>query len=200
MSTITDTNLFDLLSGLTQNPWILSLLVILATFILEDAATSAASLLSVNNFLPVQMAISALIIGIVIGDIALYMTGYFGKNSQRIQKFLEKKQLKSTGVFLHKNTIATIISARFIPGLRLPTYVAMGLFEVSFQKFIITVLLAVTSWTAILFILIYTAGTFTDDLSGNYKIVAILSIFICVIGLPHAFSYIKTIITAKHKT
>ena len=200
MDIIADTNLFDLLSGITQNPWMLSLLIILATFILEDAATSAASLLSVNGYLPLHMAISALIIGIVIGDIALYLTGHWGKNAVRIQKFLEKKQLQCTGEFLRKNTVAAIISARFIPGMRLPTYIAMGLFGVKFHKFVITVLLAAVSWTAILFAAVYTAGNVTQDLPRSYKIIAIIGIFICVIGLPHAFRHIKKIITKNAKT
>lgn len=184
MRFLADSNLLDFFISLTEDPWILSFLIMLATFILEDAATTAASLLTVNGLIPMPLAISALIIGIVAGDLGLYAIGYYGKRFAQINKMLERSKAQSAGKFLGKNQIRSIIIVRLVPGMRLPTYVAMGLFATNFKKFLVTVLFAVTGWTLFLFFMVYKLGDFTMDWPNEMKWIAIGLIFLIAFTVP----------------
>ena len=99
MNNFIEFDLFEFLTSLTQDPWLLSFLIMLATFILEDAATTAASLLSVNGMLSTHMALTALIIGIILGDIGLYFLGHYGQKYRTVEKILQNFSKKGDVVY-----------------------------------------------------------------------------------------------------
>ncbi len=140
------------MAGFMDRPLLLLLALFAMTFILEDAATLAAVFLSLEGALDPLIAWSALVAGIALGDVALYVAGRLGRRSRRVLRWLEAHRWVRRGVdWVHHNLIVTTMMARCIPGTRLPTYVGIGLVGVRAVKFATVIIIAVVLWTSLVF-------------------------------------------------
>lgn len=67
----------ELILDVTKHPLVLAGLILLSTYLLEDAAIISAALISIDGFLSPELAFLALFIGIFTGDFGLYGLGRF---------------------------------------------------------------------------------------------------------------------------
>lgn len=142
-----------------QNPTTLALLIILSTYILEDAAIVSAALLSADGMISPQLAFLALIIGIASGDLGLYGMGALLKRWHWLIRWVNAGKIDRASLWLEKKMVSTIFLVRVIPGFRLPTYLACGFFQLPFLKFLLLVILATLTWTGAIFSGFYLFGT-----------------------------------------
>ena len=182
--------IYNFFMAYAQNPYVLALLIILGTFILEDVAISVAALLSASAAISIETALCALIIGVIIGDFGLYGLGRWFNKSVWVQKLLKKEGAKYTEGVLRRRQIEMTVFSRFVPGMRLPTYVSMGLFSINFKVFFYTVLIAATFWTSFLFFLFFKIGEEAMDMVGKYQIISITAIILLAFILPYVIRYI----------
>ncbi len=129
-------------------------LIALATLISEDLACISAGLLAARGTIGLLPAIGASFAGILIGDILLYLTGrYIGQPalSRAPLKWVIKEEdaAKAAGWFSAKGP-TIIITSRFLPGSRLPTYFSAGMLGTGFWRFTIYFSVAAALWTPIL--------------------------------------------------
>ncbi len=172
-----------LFQNVIDQPLLLALLIILASFILEDLATAAAALITAQTDVHFMIPFSALFIGIILGDIGLYGIGKYSAHFVFLKKFVAQDKVHKLAVALDKNLILAIFTSRFIPGMRLPTYMAMGVFEIWFKRFLSVVIVAVGLWSGASFYLFYLLGDSAEHLFGMYKWYALTFIvFIVVLG------------------
>ena len=141
-----------------QQPGTLALLIILSTYILEDAAIISAALLSADGMIAPELAFLALTIGIATGDIGLYGMGVLLKRWRWLVRWINTERVNEAGHWLEKKMISTILLVRIIPGLRLPTYLACGFFQLPFTRFFLLVILATIVWTGGVFSGLYLFG------------------------------------------
>ena len=66
----------DIVSTIHAEPWLLALAIIAATFVHEDIATVATGMLVADGVTSVGVALPALYIGIVAGDLGRPLTGF----------------------------------------------------------------------------------------------------------------------------
>ena len=110
----------------------------LATFVLEDVATVGAGLLLATGQISWPAAFTACFLGIWLGDAGLYALarfagrGWFERSSLR--KF-SGKVARSEKWFAEHGALILIFS-RFVPGARLPTYLAAGFLRVPASRFL----------------------------------------------------------------
>ncbi len=153
-----DVNAF--LEYFMANPMLLAVGLVIATLILEDAATTAGAFLASQAVLPVELAFGAVLSGIIIGDAVIYGLGFFARSHPRVKQFLEKRKLlpdTSTDV-MDRHMAVAVITARFLPGFRFPTYVTCGFLKMSFPLFMVIIIFAIGIWTTILFWVVYQIG------------------------------------------
>jgi membrane protein DedA with SNARE-associated domain len=127
----------------------------LSTFVQEDAPTIGAALLASAGKLDWRVAFAACFAGIWVGDALLYLLARGAGRpllATRLARRLVKPESLACGEawFAQRGTWALVLS-RFVPGLRLPTYLAAGFLRVSFPKFLLVTGVAVLVWTAVLF-------------------------------------------------
>ena len=134
-----------------NNPLLLAFFIIIGTYILEDAAIVSAALLSADGLISPFTAFAALIIGILTGDIGLYLLGILLRNIRSIAHFISIEKFKQAQGWLTQRMTLSVLLVRFIPGLRLPTYTACGFLGLPFGYFFMLVLLAGITWTAVIF-------------------------------------------------
>lgn len=139
-------------------PWLMALGIVLISFVLEDAATIAAATLATQGMISLPFALGALIFGIALGDLGLYGIGALARRNAAARAWLEERGLNWAQGFFARNLFEVVIVARLVPGLRLPTYAALGLARASFPQFALFAVGAVSAWSSLIVV-----GTYYFD-------------------------------------
>lgn len=116
------------------------------TFVLEDLALVSALTLIVQGKTSLAVAFSACFLGIVIGDIFLYLIGRLAY----LHPFLQNRSVVQSAIKLTTSTWdSALFISRMIPGTRLPTYIGAGVAQYSFLRFLVLTLVSVSLWVGI---------------------------------------------------
>jgi len=138
--------------------WVLTAVVVVS-WLWEDAAVLFAALLSLDGQLTLVAAFSASFIGVVSGDLGLYLLGRCGYRWQWLRRWLSastKNQLLSDR--FRDKTFSNIFIIRFIPGLRTLGFTFCGLWRVPAGRFMWAMLTAGLVWIGFIFGLIHLLG------------------------------------------
>jgi membrane protein DedA with SNARE-associated domain len=179
---------FELPGAFAGDPVLLHLGILLGTFVLEDAATATAALLASSDMIPVWSALLTLYLGIFAGDLGLYGLGYAAGHNAPLRNFIGQHRIQAGRQWLSRRLIVALVTARFVPGLRLPTYSASGYFRVSLTQFASIAAIAAGLWTTMLFALIYTFGEIVLPMLGAWRWIAAVAIVSVVVVLPYLIS------------
>ena len=169
-----------LLLALGSNPWAIAVAIILATFILEDVATIAAALLAADNMITPALALGALFTGVFVGDCLLYGLGAAARTRAWARRFIGDERMAKGRAWLKRRYIPALIGARFMPGLRLPTYTSSGFLNLPFVPFALVAAAAGIVWTTLLFTLVFSFGVMTVERLGiwRWSIAALFAVLI----------------------
>ncbi len=176
-------SLLTLLSeGALQAPWVQAGIIVLSTFILEDPTTIGCGLLVASGTLAFPTAFFALWAGIALGDMGLYAMGRFmGPQSLRWGLLNEAQMTKVKGHF-DKNLLLAVVLSRFVPGMRLPTYVGAGFFRAAPGPFLAFTIGATLLWTLVLLSAAMFFGEQVMPLLGSFRwpVAALLLLLIVI--------------------
>src|SRR3569833_2370409 len=114
--------LHDLLQAGLSHPFVLPVLIILATFILEDATTILVGVWAATGNLSPEIALVSLCIGIVLGDFGLYGFGRLAAVPRIGARIARHDRLMPFRAWLENRLVLATFTVRFLPGLRLPAY------------------------------------------------------------------------------
>jgi membrane protein DedA with SNARE-associated domain len=153
-------------AALPRDPWLLVLAIIAGTFIHEDIATVATGILVADGVTSVGVALPALYIGIVAGDLGLYGIGRLVALNRISRRLAGGRRFSTLKIWLDERLVAGVLMVRFLPGLRMPAYTTYGFFAMPFRSFLVSVIFAASIWTTGLFYLSYEFGTLTADWLG----------------------------------
>lgn len=159
----------SLLLSLGSNPWAIAIAIIIATFVLEDAATIAGALLAASGVIAPLAALAALFIGIFAGDLGLYGLGAAARTRGWARRLIGERRMIKGRTWLKRRYIAALLGARFMPGFRLPTYSASGFLGLPFWPFAGVAAAAGLLWTALVFSLVYTFGLMIVENLGVWR-------------------------------
>jgi len=127
-----------------------SIAIILLSFVSEDAATISSALSVFGGPLSWPVGFSACFAGIWLGDLGLYaLARRMGKpilRSRWIGRLADATAIERCQKQFNRHGMLTLLASRFIPGTRLPTYVAAGLFSVPVKRFALVTALAALLW------------------------------------------------------
>ena len=127
-----------------------SIAIILLSFVSEDAATISSALSIFGGPLSWPLGFSACFAGIWLGDLGLYAVARrMGKpilQNRWIGRFADAAAIERCQKQFNRRATLTLLASRFIPGTRLPTYLAAGLFSVPVKRFALVTALAALLW------------------------------------------------------
>ena len=133
---------------------ILLLLLAAATLVSEDLACIATGLLVGRGTLGFVPGTTACLVGIFLGDLGLYFVGrIFGRSAIRhrpLRWLVSEGDLVRSSRWFGRRGPLLILASRFVPGTRLPTYLAAGILHTRFFAFAGAFLLAALLWTPLL--------------------------------------------------
>jgi membrane protein DedA with SNARE-associated domain len=142
----------------SHRPWaeggalILLLSVIaLATLVTEDITCAITGLMIANGNLSWVQGVGACLSGILFGDYLLFWAGHrWGRpalNRIPLRWMIDPMALRETEEWFSRHAEKAIFISRFVPGTRLPAYVAAGILGVPVKRFTAWFVLAGVIWT-----------------------------------------------------
>jgi membrane protein DedA with SNARE-associated domain len=129
----------------------------LLTFVQEDIPTVSGALLAAAGNVSWATAFLGVFLGIWIGDALLYLLART-VGRPLLQRSWAKRFFNADAVarseqwFSEKGTWL-LVSTRFVPGTRLPTYLAAGFLRLPFRRFLLVTGSAVAMWTGGIFLM-----------------------------------------------
>ncbi|MBB2198375.1 hypothetical protein HLH44_13075 [Gluconacetobacter sp. 1c LMG 22058] len=150
-------------------PVVQALVIIIGTFILEDAATILTAMEVQTGQVALPVALLALYVGIVAGDLGLYGLGRLAALWPAARRWVKVPQDENGGNWFGRNVFRIVFISRFIPGARLPLYTACGFFNASARRFALAAILATLIWTTLLFAVSLQVGHFLITHLGAWK-------------------------------
>ena len=142
------------------------------TLVSEDLASISAGLLARDGVIGHLPAIAACTTGVYVGDLALWAVGrVYGRRALRwnwVARRVEPATLARLGVRLDSCLGLAVLASRFLPGSRLPMYLALGISGRRPVAFAAWSFVAVLLWTPLLVILTAAYGSsLTSSLLGQ---------------------------------
>ncbi len=129
-------------------------LLMLATLVSEDLAGIGGGLLIARGVLPWGATMFVFFFGLVAGDMLLYLVGRVAGGriaaSRRISRLLPRERIEEARAWFGKRAFALVIGGRFVPGARLPTYLAAGAARYNALFFFCAVLAGTLLWAPLL--------------------------------------------------
>ena len=165
-------------------------LIAAATLISEDLACIAAGLLAARALISPVEAVAASALGIYVGDILLYLTGYLiglrALNHRPLKWVVSEQRVQQCRILFEKRGLVLIFMSRFLPGTRTATFLAAGLVRVNLVKLLIVFGLAVLVWTPILVLAAMLIGRkvvgYIDVYSG-WAVWVFLGLMVLIFGI-----------------
>ena len=135
-------------------PFLIFLLLAFATLVTEDVTCIWAGALIAEGRISFAVGVAGCLIGIFIGDLLLFLSGrLLGRPALTrapLKWFVSESAVERGSRWFQTRGMATIALSRFMPGTRLPTYVAAGLLDTNIWKFSLYFLIAAAFWTPLL--------------------------------------------------
>jgi membrane protein DedA with SNARE-associated domain len=124
--------------------------IILLSFVSEDAATISSALSIFGGPLSWPLGFAACFAGIWLGDLGLYsLARCLGKpilQSRWVARFADAAAIERCQESFNQRGSLTLLASRFVPGSRLPTYLAAGLLSMPAGRFALVTALAALLW------------------------------------------------------
>jgi membrane protein DedA with SNARE-associated domain len=161
-----------------------AIVIVLGTFVLEDAATLLAAMQVATGALSLPLALVSLYAGIVLGDLGLYGLGYLSAAHQWARRLVPKRRRDLGQDWVRQRVIPLVLVSRFIPGLRLPTYTTLGFLHAPLRQFTLAAVAATLIWTSGLFFISLKLGGLLMRYLGVWRWagLAIFLIVLVVVG------------------
>src|SRR5438876_11875217 len=129
--------------------------IILLSFVSEDAATISSALSLFGGPITWPLGFAACFTGIWLGDLGLYsLARCFGKpilKSHWVARFADTAAIERCQIKFNNHASLTLLASRFVPGTRLPTYLAAGLLSMPVTRFAIVTAFAALLWVGGIF-------------------------------------------------
>jgi membrane protein DedA with SNARE-associated domain len=159
----------SLLAAAGHSPLWQAVTIVLATFVLEDAATVLAAMQAEQGEISVGLALGSLYVGIVLGDLGLYGLGWLSARVTWIARLLPPHRKEAIRAWLKGRVFKVVLISRFMPGLRLPTYTTCGFLGADLRQFTLAAVVATICWTSLLFGVSLKVGQFLMDHFGAWR-------------------------------
>jgi membrane protein DedA with SNARE-associated domain len=140
-----------------------SIAIILLSFVSEDAATISSALSIFGGPLNWPLGFATCFAGIWLGDLSLYsLARCMGKpilQSRLVARFADAAAVERCQEKFNQRGWLTLLASRFVPGTRLPTYLAAGLLSMPATRFALVTAFAAFIWIGGIFAIAKLLGT-----------------------------------------
>jgi len=173
-------------------PWQIATGLAFFTLISEDVATIMAGLVASEGIIPFWVAVFGAFCGIYIEDVLIYFLGKIGGigllRHRPFRWLIKENQIHQAERLFEEHGGKMIFTSRFLPGSRIPLYVAAGVLNYPWWRFCLYMFIAAAVWTPIL---AWIAMKLGDVLIGWLKIYERYALPIFIVALLLIWMTIK---------
>jgi len=145
-------------AALSTNIWAVCAGLVIAPFVQEDTAIFTASSMSMIDVAKIAPIYAAITFGLSLSNMWKYWAGRAAHSHAWARRMAEKPQVANAARLVHNRLALSLIAARFIPGARIPLYLAAGYFRTDWWRFLFWVAVSSAINTAVFFVLFHTVG------------------------------------------
>jgi len=135
-------------------PWQIATGLAFFTLISEDVATITAGIVASEGIIPFWVAVFGVFCGIYVEDVLIFFLGKIGGigllKRRPFRWLIKEKQILQAETLFEEHGGKMIFTSRFLPGSRIPLYVAAGVLNYSSWRFCLYMFIAAAVWTPIL--------------------------------------------------
>ena len=132
----------QLCEHLSNHLWLQSLLIVIGTCFLEDAARCGVGLLVAAGHVGWWLAFVSMTIGGMIGDVGLYVIGRYATDFLTRRRWVDAERLGWMEAYFKRHAFKSVMLARFIPGARTICYVSAGTIRYPMPRFTVMLFVA----------------------------------------------------------
>jgi len=173
--------------GMQRSALFMATLLGISTFVSEDLACIGGGLLATKGAIPLRVAIAGCLLGIFVGDFLIYLLGrVLGRSALElpiIRSFLHRDRVDGCARWLDEKGLAWIVSTRFIPGTRVPTYFVAGVVKANALRFGLALLLGAAIWTPAIVGLSYFLGGAFLEFFEQYEGLALVGLLVSSLAI-----------------
>lgn len=148
--------------------WLLYGGLVLAPFVQEDAAVVAAATLSGMSGAKPVLSYCAVLLGLTLSDVWKYWAGRLARTNAWAKKLADKPGVAAARDGVINRLGITLLTARFVPGTRIPLYLASGFFNAPFIKFFAYMFSSAVLYVSLVFGLFHVLGEVAGEQAKNY--------------------------------
>lgn len=160
---MTDNLLASLNQALPGLPWGIYICALLAPFVQEDAAVLGAAAASSTGAGDPLALFAAVLVGLSLSDVWKYGLGRAALTQKWARAFASHAHAQSMRGRVINRLGATLMIVRFLPGTRIPFYLASGLFKAPFGKFALFIGLSAAVYVGLAFALFIALGAVVGE-------------------------------------
>lgn len=164
--------LLEWIESFGGSPWLLAIVMVVTTLFSEDLTCISGGVLAAKEMIPFWGATAACAFGIWVGDLGLYGLGCLAgrtKHWKWVDRIVTPERVARGRHLFEVYGVRWIFLSRFLPGTRLPSYVAAGAVGWSFRRFAFALAIAAVIWTPILCGLAFFAGRAVLEWVDSYQ-------------------------------
>jgi membrane protein DedA with SNARE-associated domain len=170
--------------------WPLYLTAFLSPFVQEDAAIIGAATAfwhpDTRAMTSGPALLGAMFAGLVISDLWKYWIGFAGRSQKWAQKTAAKSTVQAIGKKIVTHPGKTLLFARFVPGTRIPAYIASGFFGIPFGLFAFWIVISALAYVGIAVAIMGSVGAVAGKTGQLYVagvLIASLLIYVAAMAL-----------------
>ncbi len=157
------------IGGTVDSAVLLSLVIILCAFLLEDVTAVIVGVLAADGIISVPIAFISIYIGVIIGDTVLYSFGLFARTHPRLAHYIDHDFTAPFRLWLEHRYAFKVFSGHFVPGLRFTTFSASGFFRFPLRTYIPMAIAGGLVLVTVLFSVSYWFGSFSSKWAGEVR-------------------------------
>jgi membrane protein DedA with SNARE-associated domain len=164
---------------------IIYLTAFIGPFIQEDAAILGAVTACIqpmtNSMASGPFIVLSMLAGLIISDLWKYWIGWAGRTQAWAQAMARKPAVELVGTKIVQNPGKTLLIARFVPGTRIPAYLAAGFFGIPFGRFAFWVVTSALAYVGAAWAVLSTVGEVAGQ-TGQLYVAGALILGLVVYG------------------
>lgn len=149
--------------AMTHNVWAVYLGLVAAPFVQEDAAILGAASLSLAVTSEAAAFFAAITCGLTLSNLWKYWAGRAAHSHRWARRLAEKPAVAKAARLVDDRLGLSLMAARFIPGTRIPLYVAAGYFRVDWGRFAFWIVVSSVANVAVFFALFHIVGAVAGE-------------------------------------